>query len=175
MFPARKGFLFNPSKALVRLAVVVPLVVVVAGILAACNGDGSAAGTDSADSEAPAVQFADFVHPLFDDDGNPLANDPRARQPSHPAEWVANGRYATPAQARFVMELMGSDAIEISVGCCGSEAVDFAVISAWVSQVASNLPHTTPVLVRGADLRLAAAAANRIASGGLANVWLVTQ
>ena len=95
-------------------------------------------------------------------------------EPADPGARTRAGRYASAAQARQLADALGADAIEIEVGCCGAEAVEQAVGISWGLQAARDLPSQTPVLVRGNDLRLAAAAANRLADGGLTHVWLVT-
>lgn len=160
------------SKTLFRLAAVVPLALFAAAMLAACGGADSTTG--DADTGAATTARSEFVAPLFDDDGNSLPVVPAAR-PADSGVRMNNGRYATSAQARLLMEVRKADVLEIDVSCCGIEAVDFAVVSVWIDQLARSLPDSAPVFVRGSDLRLAALAANRIASGGLANTWLVTQ
>lgn len=183
---SKRGFLFGPSSSSrslsrlvsngqvssalwVRLAAAVPLALVVAAILAACGG--TPVASESAASSGAGQ--ARVIQPLFDDDGNPAATDPAAL-PADPA-LLQNGHYATAAQARLLLDSTGARAVEIAVDCCGNEPDQIGLVSMWIDEVSSGLPASTPVLVRGSDLRLAALAANRIASGGLANVWLVTQ
>lgn len=88
---------------------------------------------------------------------------------------LRSGQSVSPAQARQLAAARGDGgAIELEVGCCSADEVDTAVGIAWGLQAAHDLPADTPVLVRGPDLRLASAAANRLADGGLTHVWLVT-
>jgi hypothetical protein len=147
-----------------------PLLFGLVASLAACGG-----GDDSDESASQAtVQTAGIVSPLVENEGFPSVSDPRA-WPEDPAARSDSGRYATAAQARMLSEALGEDILDIEVDCCGAQAVDNAVGLAWGLQAARDLPNDTPVLVRGADLRMAAAAANRLASGGLTHVWLVAQ
>lgn len=145
--------------------------------LAACGGGGEpsteVATAAAADSRARVtVSATDITPPLLNDDGSAAAG--AASAPADAGAHTRAGRYATPAQARRLADALGQDAIEIEVGCCGAEAVEVAVGTAWGLQAAHDLPAGVPVLVRGQDLRLAAATANRLAEGGLTHVWLVT-
>jgi hypothetical protein len=131
-------------------------------------------GTGSADPErATVVDAAPVIAPLIDDDGTPAASDPRA-MPADAAAWNRSGLYATAAQAQLLVDALGDNVLQIRVECCGIDAVDQATGIAWGLQAAHTLPADTPVLVSGLDLRLAAATANRLASGGLTHLWLVT-
>jgi hypothetical protein len=130
-------------------------------------------GADPAAAENPQARAATpIVAPLLNDDGSPSPSDPRA-VPADAAAWNRSGLYATAAQARQLVEALGDDVLQIKVECCGIDAVDQASGMAWGLQAAYSLPPDTPVLVSGLDLRLAAATANRLASGGLTHVWLV--
>jgi hypothetical protein len=170
---SRRPFLFriDSSTLWVRLAAAVPLALFIAAILAACGGPED---PEAGSSEPAAQPQAIVVQPLLDDNGIPSATNPAAR-PADPGISVANGRYATAAQAELLMEALGADAVEVTVPCCVTEVDRIGLLSMWIDEVASSLPESTAVLVRGSDVRLAALAANRIASGGLPNVWLVTQ
>lgn len=148
--------------------------------LTACGGrdaDREAAGV-SADAEVSMVASAPIgarsvIAPLLHDDGTAAAVDPAA-QPTDAGARTRSGLYASVAQARQLADTLGAHVLQIEVGCCGAEAVEQAVGIVWGLQAAHDLPARTPVLVRGTDLRLAAAAANRLAEGGLTHVWLVT-
>jgi hypothetical protein len=70
---------------------------------------------------------------------------------------------------------MGDGAIRVNVECCGLEAIAQAVDLAHRIQAASDLPNDAPMLVRSPDLRLGAAAADRLSEAGHRNVWLVTR
>lgn len=145
--------------------------------LAACGGGGEpsadVAAAVAADDRTRVAVGATAVTPaLLNDDGSAAAG--AASAPADAGAHTRSGRYATPAQARQLADALGQDAIEIEVGCCGAEAVELAVGTAWGLQAAHDLPAGVPVLVRGQDLRLAAATANRLAEGGLTHVWLVS-
>lgn len=142
--------------------------IAVATTIAACGGADTGATTPEAEPQAAAI-----VSPLINDDGSLHIGDPRAR-PLDAGAWTTGGRYATGAQARMLSDALRDDLLQVDVECCSAQSVELAVGIAWGMQAARNLPNDTPVLVRGADLRLAAAAANRLASGGLSHVWLVT-
>jgi len=142
-------------------------------VAAACGGGGAPLGDASSREAKAALAAAPVIAPLIDDDGSLAATDPRA-VPADAAAWTRSGLYATSAQARQLAHALGARAIELRVDCCGIGAVDQAAGIAWGLQAAHDLPADTPVLVSGADLRLAAATANRLASGGLTHVWLVT-
>jgi hypothetical protein len=141
---------------------------------AACGGGGDVplAEARSARAEAAAAT-ARVIPPLIHDDGSLAAGDPRA-VPADAAAWTRSARYATAAQAQQLAHALGDGVLQVRVGCCGIDAVDEAAGIAWGLQLARELPADTPVLVSGTDLRLAAATANRLASGGLTHVWLVT-
>ncbi|MFT3818402.1 MAG: hypothetical protein QM750_12335 [Rubrivivax sp.] len=143
-----------------------------AAALAACGGGGEPAAATTAGATAFAGP-ATVIPPLLNDDGSaaPIA---AGTEPADPGARTRAGRYASPAQARQLADALRDDALQIEVGCCGADAVEQAVGIAWGLQAAHDLPPQTPVLVRGDDLRLAAAAANRLADGGLTHVWLVT-
>lgn len=168
---ARRRAIAHFGVAAVALAASVAALALAAG-LSGCGGVVDApqeAALPRAETPAAAV-----VAPLFDDDGAPAFGDARGR-PLDAAAWTRDGRYASAAQARQLAQALGDDGLlDVEVGCCGIEAVDQAVGIAWGLQAAHDLPSRTPVLVRGADLRLAAAAANRLSNGGLSMVWLVT-
>lgn len=139
--------------------------------LAACGG-----GDDATLSEGTGtvrVGTAQVTAPLLSDDGSFAADDPSAR-PADSGAWTRAGRYARAEQARQLAEALGNDAITIDVGCCDAQAVEQAVGIVWAVQAMLDLPRSVPVLVRGQDQRLAAAAVNRLGDGGLTHVWLVT-
>lgn len=146
-----------------------------AGLAACGGGDGETplAVDESTPASAATLGPATVTPPLLDNEGSFAAGDPRA-EPADPGARTRTGRYASAAQARQLADALGPDAIEIEVGSCAADAVEHAVGITWGLQAARDLPPQTPVLVRGQDLRLAAAAANRLADGGLTHVWLVT-
>ena len=70
---------------------------------------------------------------------------------------------------------LGTDVLPVNVQCCGIDAAESAIGLAYALQAAHDLPNSTPILVRSADLRLGASVANRLLEGGYSNVWLVTR
>ncbi len=140
-------------------------------LLMAASACGGADTTGAARTEAASA--TPIVAPLMQDDGSASASDPRA-VPADAAAWNRSGLYATAAQARQLADALGDGVLQIRVECCGIDAVEQATGIAWGLQAAHSLSADTPVLVSGLDLRLAAATANRLASGGLTHVWLVT-
>jgi hypothetical protein len=147
--------------------------------LSACGvGAGDVAAPELASppsaQDTAETQTATPITPLqFDDDGNYVAVDPHPK-PADTAASSPEARAADLAQAHQLAQALGVQAIEIDVECCTSEAIEKAVGLVWGLQAAQDLPPGTPILLRSADLRLAAAAASRLASGGLTNVWVVT-
>jgi hypothetical protein len=152
---------------------------VVLTTLGACGGNPDAAAalklaapsSMSSVSDAPAVAS---VRPLqFDDDGNFVASDPHPQPVDGGAQTHADD-HADVAQARQLAQALGVQVMEIDLECCDSHALDRIVGLVWGLQAAHGLPAGTPVLLRSTDLDMAAAVAERLASGGLINVWVVT-
>ena len=174
-----KNINLNPRQqctaALAWTAATAVAATVAAGLLAACGGggdDGRQVGAD-ATQQTGLLGAATVVAPLLADDGSVMPSDPRA-EPADAAAWTEARRYATVQQAQMLTGFLGDGVLQVEVECCGIEAVDRAVGIVWGLQASYSLPGQTPVLVSGADLRLAAAAANRLTSGGMTHVWLVT-
>lgn len=136
------------------------------------SGDGQDAETDIA-SQRMLLASSAMTPPLLDDEGNASASEPNAR-PSDAAAQTATGQYATRAQAEMLLAARDNGVLNVEVECCTTRSIDHAVALAQRAQAAKGLPASTLVLVSGSDLRLAAAAANRLAAGGLTHVWLVT-
>jgi hypothetical protein len=156
-----------------------------AGLLAACGGapDAGDARPVQARAQAPLHEQAQvqvqaqaqaqaIVPPLMADDGSLYASQPQA-VPADAGAWTRQARYATTAQAEQLERSLGDAALAVEVGCCGVDAVERAVGTVWGLQAARDLPMDAPVLLRGSNLRLVAAAANRVADGGMSRVWLV--
>jgi hypothetical protein len=157
-----------------RAAALLPLVLALG--LAACGGaaDEAQAPAASTTRPTPLDYTADVTAPLLDDDGSVLPSRPDAVPADHGAH-THSGLYATRTQARMLQSALGEQVLRVQVECCGSEAVDRAVGIAVGLQAAHDLATHTPVLVDAADLRLGAAAANRLAREGFSRVWLVTK
>ena len=65
--------------------------------------------------------------------------------------------------------------IRVYMGCCGTQAVEDALLSAWHQYVTLNAHVDTPVQVQGPDPLLAAQLAARLRGAGFAPVLLVGQ
>jgi hypothetical protein len=144
---------------------ILALTLALAGGLAACGGNHETE-TASTEREPPTTT-------LLDDDGNPMPTV-AAAVPADAGARTRQGRYATARQAAWLERSLGSAVLNVDVECCGAEGVEQAVGIAHGLQAAQDLPDRAPVLVRGADLRLAAVAADRMAAAGHTQVWLVT-
>jgi hypothetical protein len=144
-----------------------------AALLAAIVLLGACGGSEAPSPPPVRTTAADIVPPLMHDDGSFAASPPQA-QPADLGAWTRTGLYASARQADQLAHALGAAAIPIEVECCGAEAVERTVGIVHAVQAAGDLPDSVPVLVSGADLRLAAAAANRLADGGLTHVWLVS-
>ena len=109
---------------------------------------------------------------LLDDDGLSMPSDARAT-PADRAARTRAGRYATPSQAEDLRRALGDDVSVVDVGCCGAESLEAAVGQALAKRE-TGAPASNAVLVRGSDLRLAAAVVDRLDALGLDRVWLVS-
>lgn len=148
-------------------------------VLAACGGADDAGvptvptvSAVQAPAELPADPVAIVAGPLLSDDGSLMPSDPAA-VPTDPGARTRAGRYATAAQARQLAHAFQARLVPVMVACCSPVAVDEAVLTAWGVQAAANMPPDAPFLVQGPDARLNAAAAERLAEGGAARVWVV--
>lgn len=154
----------------------IPLTLV-AGLLAlaACSGgqsDELAAGLAAAPKTVLSQRMT-TTPPLLDDQGQPTPSMPSA-VPKDSGAHTRGGHYATALQAQALEAALGERALRVNVECCGIEAADLAVMVAWGLQAAHDLDLHAPVLVRGADQRLAASVVNRMNEAGHTHVWLVT-
>lgn len=135
-------------------------------LLAACGGG------DGDDAELRAErQTPGSASTLLDDEGLSMPSDPRAI-PSDSAARTRAGRYATRSQSDDLQRALGHDLSVVEVGCCGSAAIDEAVVRALAARPSASPP--AAVLIRGTDLRLAAVVADRLDARGLDRVWLVS-
>ncbi len=64
--------------------------------------------------------------------------------------------------------------IHVHMGCCGTQAVEDAMLSAWYQYITLNAHTDTPVQVQGADPLLAAQLASRLRGEGFAPVLFVS-
>jgi hypothetical protein len=158
-----------------RLSTRQPLIALIAACIAACGGGGDATDADDAGGTAHgALQAAPFYTTLLSDDGSIMMTSPQT-VPADAAARTRAGRYASTWQAEELERALGDRVVRVNVECCGAEAVEQAISIGYGMQAAADLPNSAPVLVRAADLRLGAVAANRLAEAGYGNVWLVTR
>lgn len=142
-------------------------------LLSACGGE-IAAERDGANEVARAAGADIGNAPLLSDDGSVMPSDP-ATVPADRAARTRAGHYASPLQAQTLEAAFGEDVLRVNVECCGAGGIDQAIAIAHGLQAARDLPNSAPVLVRAADLRLGAIAADRLATLGHSRVWLVTR
>jgi hypothetical protein len=153
-------------------------------LLAACGGqqDDPVAAREAETARAAEAQ-ADanwraraqrVVAPLISDEGAPMPPVPAA-VPADTGARTRAGHYATEQQARVLEAQLGTAAIRTDTDTATDDltAVELAVLMVYGQQDAHGLNLDTPVLVRGRDMRLAAAAANRLADQGYTRVFLV--
>ncbi len=138
--------------------------------LAACGG--------AQDDTAPTgrAQASSASTPLLDNEGLPLRSHPQL-EPADAGARTQAGLYASETQAAQLEGSLGNRVLHVQVDTSAetAEAVDLAVLTAYGLQAAHDLDRDAPVLVRGKDLRLAAAAANRLHASGFTRVFLVTR
>jgi hypothetical protein len=161
--PTRPAPLPAPLSALALTAVL---------LLAACGGEyGGEYGGIQAEPKAARQTIA----PLIDEEGNVMPSDPSA-VPVDPGAQTRARRYATAAQAEQLEHAMGGHVISIEVGndADAAQAVDLAVMYAYVLETVQKVGNDAPVLVRGTDLRRAATLANRLQEHGYSRVFLVS-
>lgn len=154
-----------PQQALATLALTLGL--------AACGG-GADPGPAAAPMPATAATAARVIPPLFADDGSVMPSAPQL-VPADPGARTRAQRYASAAQAEQIERALADGVITVDAECCGAEGVELTAGIAHGVQAARNLPNRAPFLVRGKDLRQAAAVANRLQEAGHENVWLVTR
>lgn len=138
--------------------------------LTACGG----AQDDTATTGRAQASSADT--PLLDDEGRPVRPHPQL-EPADAGARTRAGLYASETQAAQLEASLGSRAISTRVEASASmvDAADLAVLMVYGLQATHDLGGDAPVLVRGQDLRQAAAVANRLQANGFTRVFLVTQ
>lgn len=146
------------------------------GPLAGCGGDPTTLGADAEPAAARARPAAQVTPPLLADDGSAYPSDP-ANVPADPGARTRAGLYASEAQAAMLENALGAGAIRTDTDTAtdAMPAADLAVMMAYGQLDAHGLGSDAPVLVRGRDQRLAAAAANRLSEQGFTRVFLVTR
>jgi len=140
-------------------------------LLPACGGDGDSFVVEAAPRATAATHAP---RPLLAADGSVLSAEPQA-VPVDRAARTRRQHYASEAQALALENTLRGDVVQVLVGCCGAEAADMAVLTAYGVQAAMNLPDSAPFFVRGSDQRLAASVADRLAEAGMPRVFLVTR
>lgn len=133
--------------------------------LTACGG---AADAPAVALEAHAAMLA---APLLDDDGRIVPASPLL-VPGDAGARTRLGHYASGLQAAELDRALRGDVLHVVVDEGGAEQ---AVGIARGLQAAQDLPDSAPVLVRGSNLREAAAVADRLADEGMTRVFLVTR
>jgi hypothetical protein len=159
----------DPSRRTLALAGALTL----ATLLSACGGP--APETMAEEGRArPLAANPTVVWPLLDDDGH-LNPAPPAAVPADAGARTRNGHYATAAQAVQLEQALGDRVIvvEVSPGPDAAAAVELATQMAFGHQAVHDLPADAPVLVRSADLRLAAATVHQLEAAGYTRVVLV--
>jgi hypothetical protein len=139
--------------------------VAAAALLAACGGDDAPPLQATAQRSAAATTLLDDLGQPMPPDGTTTTNDSAVR--------ALGVRLASRQQADQLQAALPDETISVDAGCCGTEAADIAVLMVWGEQAARNLDRAAPVLVRGADQRLAATVARRLADAGMSRVWVV--
>lgn len=164
----KPGLNHRPTPTLARLALAV--------LLAGCGGSDETTSESNArhGDEARVLATSAVVAPLLDDEGNVYLSG-SAAVPADTGAHTRSARYATAAQAAQVERALGEQAIAVTVepGPDAAAAVEMSTLIVFGLQAARNLPSDAVVLVRGPDLRLAAALANRLEEQGLSRVFLV--
>lgn len=144
-------------------------------LLAACGGgqEEPTAAPQASDAVSRA-QAQRVVAPLISDEGAPMPPVPAA-VPADTGARTRAGHYATEQQARALEAQLGSAVVRTDTDTATDDltAVELAVLMVYGQQDAHGLDRDTPILVRGRDLRLAAAAANRLDEHGYTRVFLV--
>jgi len=159
----------DPSRRTLALAGALTL----ATLLSACGGP--APETMAEEGRArPLAANPTVVWPLLDDDGH-LNPAPPAAVPADAGARTRTGHYATAAQAVQLEQALGDRVIvvEVSPGPDAAAAVELATQMAFGHQAVHDLPADAPVLVRSADLRLAAATVHQLEAAGYTRVVLV--
>lgn len=157
-------------KSAPRLSLTVVAVAVIAFALTACNSG----PPDAAEAEQRSMTASGaVVATLIDDQGLMTPGSPQSI-PQDPGARTRSGHYATAQQADALESALGDGVVRVNIDCCGFEGAEQAVMVAWGVQAAHDLDRHAPILVRGADLRLAASVVNRLEEAGHSRVWLVT-
>lgn len=91
----------------------------------------------------------------IDDQGLKTPSSPQSI-PQDPGARTRSGHCATAQQADALESALGYVVLRVNIECCGVEGAQQAVMVGWGMQAAHDVDWHAPVLVPGADLRLAA-------------------
>lgn len=145
------------------------LALVATVVVAASGGHGDAPVTGSQALAATVVEPT-----LLDDEGRPTLSQP-APVSADPGSRQTGVRLASARQAASLEQALGARVLAVQVRCCGADATKEAELEAYGQQVARALPSDTPVLIRGADPKMAAEVGERLSVNGFNRVWMVVQ
>lgn len=158
-----------------HLSPYVLLIGLIGACLPACGGGDDDTGAPGSEGDVHALlHVVEPISTLLADDGSIMPSAPDT-VPADPAAHTRAGRYASSRQAEQLERALGDKVILVSVECYGIDGVNQAIGLAYGRQRAGRLLNSAPMLVRSADLRLGAAAVNRLSDAGYGSVWLVTR
>jgi hypothetical protein len=143
-------------------------------LLHACGGGDTTLPRSTAEAAPAERRSVMAAPPLLDNDSQAMPSAPAA-EPADPGARTRQGLYATNAQAEQALDVFGNGAVRVEVSCCGADAVQLAIDVVQAVRSLHQLEADAPVFVYGRDLRLAAAAVNRLGDEGFKKVWLVTR
>jgi hypothetical protein len=132
------------------------------------------AGRAVAAGEAATTSGAAPPPVLIADDGGLRPSLPEA-VPADAAAHTRSGRYALRTQAVALDFERRGDVVWVDVSCCGFDDAPSARDIVHRLRATAEVSPDAPVLVQGADLRLAASVANRLEEEGERRVFLVTR
>lgn len=153
--------------------------VLVASLLAGCGGGdaehGAAEAARTAQPQGVLPAVSDPVALLFDDEGEVMPSAPAA-VPAQADARTRSARYATHSQAAQLVSALGATALVVDMppGRDPQSLLDTVVPGVLEQRAARALSLDAPVLVRGPEPPLAAAAVDRIERAGFSRVFLVT-
>jgi hypothetical protein len=107
-------------------------------------------------------------------DGSPRPSLPEAVPADHGVR-TQGGHYALPEQAVALDFERRGDVVWIDPACCSLDAADSVREILKGLRASAEVSSDAPVLVKGADLRLAAHVVNRLEEEGERRVFLVTR
>lgn len=132
-------------------------------VLAACGGG----------NEAVPLKALPGVVTAAAAEAEPVLTEATA-EPTDPAARTSAALYLSARAAAELERRLRGDVVWVHVPCCGAEHRDLAILTAFGMQASQNLDNEAPFLVRGQNLREAAAVAQRLTAAGLRRVILVS-